>query len=175
MAKIYQGSVAISGGGGEKELFVVHFDYDGNADNIASADKDQLEIDAALAEGKVVIGMDRVGYYTLVKDLRGSGYGNTYTFVNTDYSNGYYEYYEMYGGGVLWGQIDLANACGVSSHNTNSAAHEDIRTTANEALTSANEAKTAADNKAPMYAYGTEDLTAGSSPLETGKLYFVYE
>lgn len=29
--------------------------------------------------------------------------------------------------------------------------------------------------KAPMYTYGTTDLTAGSSPLETGKLYFVYE
>ena len=29
--------------------------------------------------------------------------------------------------------------------------------------------------KAPAYTYGTEDLTAGTSPLETGKLYFVYE
>ena len=29
--------------------------------------------------------------------------------------------------------------------------------------------------KAPSYTYGTEDLTAGTSPLETGKLYFVYE
>ena len=28
---------------------------------------------------------------------------------------------------------------------------------------------------APAYTYGTEDLTAGTSPLETGKLYFVYE
>lgn len=28
---------------------------------------------------------------------------------------------------------------------------------------------------APAYSYGTEDLTAGTSPLETGKLYFVYE
>ena len=26
-----------------------------------------------------------------------------------------------------------------------------------------------------MWSYGTEDLTAGSSPLETGKLHFVYE
>ena len=39
----------------------------------------------------------------------------------------------------------------------------------------ANEAKTAADSKAPMYTYGTTDLTAGSSSLESGKLYFVYE
>ena len=28
---------------------------------------------------------------------------------------------------------------------------------------------------APEYEYGTEDLVEGSSPLETGKLYFVYE
>lgn len=28
---------------------------------------------------------------------------------------------------------------------------------------------------APAYAYGTDDLTAGESTLETGKLYFVYE
>lgn len=30
-------------------------------------------------------------------------------------------------------------------------------------------------DKAPMYQYSTADLTAGSSALETGKLYFVYE
>ena len=28
---------------------------------------------------------------------------------------------------------------------------------------------------APAYDYGTEDLTAGETRLETGKLYFVYE
>lgn len=28
---------------------------------------------------------------------------------------------------------------------------------------------------APAYTYGTTDLTAGSSPLATGTLYFVYE
>lgn len=28
---------------------------------------------------------------------------------------------------------------------------------------------------APAYTYGTADLTAGTSQLETGKLYFVYE
>ena len=27
----------------------------------------------------------------------------------------------------------------------------------------------------PVYDYGTEDLTAGESELETGKIYFVYE
>lgn len=30
-------------------------------------------------------------------------------------------------------------------------------------------------SRAPAYTYGTTDLTAGSSTLETGKLYFVYE
>lgn len=33
----------------------------------------------------------------------------------------------------------------------------------------------AIDGKAPQYEYSSEDLTAGVSPLETGKLYFVYE
>ena len=33
----------------------------------------------------------------------------------------------------------------------------------------------ALDAKAPDYSYGTTDLTAGTSALETGKLYFVYE
>lgn len=31
------------------------------------------------------------------------------------------------------------------------------------------------NNYAPKYEYGMDDLEAGSSPLETGKLYFVYE
>lgn len=36
--------------------------------------------------------------------------------------------------------------------------------------------KTEADAKfAPAYECGTQDLTAGETPLETGKLYFVYE
>ena len=51
----------------------------------------------------------------------------------------------------------------------------EAQTAANEAKTNANEAKTTAEDKAPMYDYGTEDLTAGSSALESGKLYFVYE
>jgi len=36
-------------------------------------------------------------------------------------------------------------------------------------------AQTTANSKAPMYTYGTTDLTAGTSTLETGKLHFVYE
>lgn len=31
------------------------------------------------------------------------------------------------------------------------------------------------DEFAPAYTYGTDDLTAGTSTLETGKLHFVYE
>ena len=41
--------------------------------------------------------------------------------------------------------------------------------------TKASEAKEYADTKAPAYTYSTADITAGSSELETGKLYFVYE
>lgn len=43
------------------------------------------------------------------------------------------------------------------------------------AQNTANAAQTTADSKAPMYTYGTTDLTAGSSPLATGQLHFVYE
>ena len=49
------------------------------------------------------------------------------------------------------------------------------QTTANEAKTAAATAQATADTKAPAYTYGTADMTAGSSALETGKLYFVYE
>lgn len=43
--------------------------------------------------------------------------------------------------------------------------------------TGATTAEQARDNLgvAPKYSYGTEDLTTGTSALETGKLYFVYE
>lgn len=43
--------------------------------------------------------------------------------------------------------------------------------------TGANTAATALANlgAAPMYTYGTDDLEAGVTPLETGKLHFVYE
>lgn len=35
--------------------------------------------------------------------------------------------------------------------------------------------KTELASKAPMYTYSQTDITAGTTPLETGKLYFVYE
>lgn len=145
-------------------LFVVRFSYD-DTNSSYVADKDQLEIDVALDEGKVVIGVDNMGYLTLTSDMRGSGYDNTYIFIRADASNGCFEQYEMYGGGVGYFQMPFAtkqyvdNA--VEAHDNDTSAHADIRTEL--------------ANKAPMYTYGTEDLVAGSSPLETGKLYFVYE
>lgn len=64
-----------------------------------------------------------------------------------------------------------------------------INTAKNEAIASANASANAhAENKnnphgvtasqigaAPAYTYGTTDMTPGVTPLETGKLYFVYE
>jgi hypothetical protein len=49
----------------------------------------------------------------------------------------------------------------INAHNADGNAHADIREAVAE--------------KAPMYTYGTTDLTAGSSPLATGQLHFVYE
>lgn len=70
----------------------------------------------------------------------------------------------------------------VSAHNTDTAAHSDIRTAVTNAANAASAAQAAATNaqntansKAPMYQYSTTDLTAGSSSLTTGTLYFVYE
>lgn len=43
-------------------------------------------------------------------------------------------------------------------------------------LTETQETVGAMDNKfAPAYTFGTEDLEAGVTPLETGKLHFVYD
>ena len=57
-----------------------------------------------------------------------------------------------------------------------SAAESYADTKANAAESNAKSyADTIAASKAPAYTYGTTDLTAGTSTLETGKLYFVYE
>lgn len=43
------------------------------------------------------------------------------------------------------------------------------------AVEDTNEAIAALDGKfAPAYTYGTDDLEAGTTPLETGKIHFVY-
>lgn len=65
---------------------------------------------------------------------------------------------------------NAANAASAAQTAANTA-----QSTATAAQTAANNAQAAADSKAPMYTYGTTDLTAGSSSLESGKLYFVYE
>ena len=46
---------------------------------------------------------------------------------------------------------------------------------ANRLLTLATKNVSGSASGATMFSYGTTDLTPGSSPLETGKLYFVYE
>lgn len=56
----------------------------------------------------------------------------------------------------------------VRDHNADPDSHADIRAAVSSVQATAN-------SKAPMYDYGTDDLTAGTSELETGKLYFVYE
>lgn len=60
------------------------------------------------------------------------------------------------------GNIPTPDVSGqINAHNADTNAHSDIRD--------------AVAAKAPMYTYGTTDLTAGSSPLATGQLHFVYE
>lgn len=59
--------------------------------------------------------------------------------------------------------------------NTANTAASEANTAAQQAQSTATSAAAAVADKAPMYTYGTEDLTAGTSPLESGKLYFVYE
>lgn len=56
----------------------------------------------------------------------------------------------------------------IETHNSDETAHPHIRTLVQEVSAKV-------DSKAPMYTYGTTDLTAGVTPLETGKLHFVYE
>lgn len=64
----------------------------------------------------------------------------------------------------------------VAYNNTNSGMSADnVQDALDELQTVAVDLETSLTGKAPAYAYGTEDLTAGTSPLETGKLYFVHE
>ena len=63
--------------------------------------------------------------------------------------------------------MDRANAAQGTANAAQQAATNAQQTAAN--------AQQAAESKAPMYTYGTTDLTAGSSPLATGQLHFVYE
>lgn len=100
------------------------------------------------------------------------GDSNTQGGISFHQSNGYY--------------INLAADSGLTSNPTCTLpkAGGTIYTTGNlsSATTSAAGLMSAADktkldglSDAPAYSYGTEDLTAGTSPLATGALYFVYE
>ena len=74
------------------------------------------------------------------------------------------------------GNIPTPDVSGqINAHNADTNAHADIRSLVTSAQNAATAAQTAAASKAPMYTYGTTDLTAGSSPLATGQLHFVYE
>lgn len=60
----------------------------------------------------------------------------------------------------------------VSNHTTSI---NSLNSTVSNHTTSINSLNRAINSKAPMYTYGTTDLTAGSSALTTGQLHFVYE
>lgn len=70
-----------------------------------------------------------------------------------------------------------ANVTGVVANATH-ADTADNATTATNATNATNVPWSGVSGKPeipPMWTYGTADLTAGSSALETGKLYFMYE
>lgn len=75
---------------------------------------------------------------------------------------------------------DSANS--VLGSNVNGAVSQATHASSASSASSADSAKSVAWNNVSgkpaipsMWSYGTEDLTAGSSSLETGKLHFVYE
>ena len=56
-----------------------------------------------------------------------------------------------------------------------SAVQEEVDTLSTSLEETQAEVAALGDKFAPIYAYGEDDLDAGTTPLETGKLYFVYE
>lgn len=82
------------------------------------------------------------------------------------------------------GNIPTPDVSGqINSHNTDSNAHRDIfnskvpntRKINGKSLESDITLDSDSIGAAPKYTYGTTDLVAGSSPLATGTLYFVYK
>ena len=75
----------------------------------------------------------------------------------------------------------IANATTASSCTGNSATASKLATARSITLTGHAAGSTTFDGSSnvainvTIYTYNTEDLSAGSSPLETGKLYLVYE
>lgn len=73
-------------------------------------------------------------------------------------------------GGTLTGTLNLSNGLNMyDSKISNLAAPTADTDAATKGYTDS-----ALDDEAPAYTYGTTDLEAGVSALETGKLYFVY-
>lgn len=71
---------------------------------------------------------------------------------------------------------DSANSvAGANVTGTVASATKATQDASGNVITSTYATKTEVNDKAPAYTYGTTDLTAGSSQLTTGKLYFVYE
>ena len=105
------------------------------------------EILAAYEAGKLVIA-EKDGKFGVLTRIS----GGVYVFLSRDYAWTYY--------GNQWNERKvLANATHASNHATGGS----------DPITPAS------IGAAPAYTYGTEDLTAGTSALETGTLYFVYE
>ena len=74
----------------------------------------------------------------------------------------------------------MKEALGVTAVQTDGFVSANEKGTANGVATLGTDGKVPAEqlptmNYAPAYTYGTEDLTAGTSALETGKMYIVYE
>lgn len=92
----------------------------------------------------------------------------TYDYVRTKAPTNHASANTNYGTGtgVLFGHVQLSDATDDQRNSQNGVAATPAAVRKVYIL---------ANGKAPAHSYGTEDLTAGSSPLETGKLYLVYE
>ena len=80
-------------------------------------------------------------------------------------------------GKIPGGNLDLSGYVPTTRKINNKALSNDIRLTASDVgARPSTWTPSAADvGAAPAYTYGTTDLTAGTSELATGTLYFVYE
>lgn len=96
----------------------------------------------------------------------------TYSFTVTRYDGCYFTQYVLMAsiGGTFTGTVKAPTAA-AGTNNTQIATTAFVQTAVNSKDVSAEVANAFADK----ITYGTTDLTAGTSPLATGKLYFVYE
>lgn len=113
-----------------------------------------------------------VAEVTLIDGIHAPGGYDTYRITYTDGSHTDFQVYNGADGGgdmqaAVYDPQGLARdifayaAAQVQNHEADEAAHGGI--------------KAIAAGKAPAYTWGTEELQAGVSPLETGRLHFVYE